>query len=631
MADLELDGQGRLWAGYEAGLAWLDPATGQWQLAASSHPIHLVRSFTFAGRSPDDDAVIWIVYQTDGGLARLTRAPGRNHWEVEDLTRDAGYAPAAVSFVKRDSRGWIWCGTANGVRVSDGVHTGPADWLHLTVNHGADGVAMSKYGFFEDPDGSVWLAGSEGVTHVRAAPSWFAAPGERPQITRIQAGATTHSLAAGTAPAHLPEDSSPLRIDVSPWHASPFREVPLRYRLLPVSEEWIPAPNATIELGPLPARAYELEAAYNGTGPTAALRYAFRVGPPGPLQRFGPWAAMLLIGAGLARWNWNRLWGQRLRYRLAKLAFRASGSFGPRTAAGTLSGDLSEEVVSDRYHLVGILSRGGFSTVFAARDNANPETPVALKAYHRRAADFPWVRDRFAHEVAALRMIHHPGVVPLLDSWIDPNGMPCLVCPLLPGETLRQILQRGTVAPARAAGIIRSVGETLSEVHRRGIVHRDLKPENILLRITPDGRDQPVLIDFGNAGLLGAAESIGTTRLLTGTLDYMAPEQIMYHYAAASDLYAFGIVILEMLTARRLVDLGGYDPSPRFCQAIARVLDTAGCPNHDRLAAELAAVFVPEPSSRPTDVNRWSVRFADLLCPAEPHSGEGPNAGGANA
>src|SRR5690606_7792104 len=136
--------------------------------------------------------------------------------------------------------------------------------------------------------------------------------------------------------------------------------------------------------------------------------------------------------------------------------------------------------------------------VYEARDRRSGDR-VAVKILLPRDEDRGWMRDQFAREVAALRSIEHPGVAPVLDSWVSPAGEPCLVMAFLQGPTLRAALRGGPLQAERVARIVRRLGIALSEVHARGVVHRDLKPENLILLQPGTNDEQPVLIDFGTA------------------------------------------------------------------------------------------------------------------------------------
>ena len=119
--------------------------------------------------------------------------------------------------------------------------------------------------------------------------------------------------------------------------------------------------------------------------------------------------------------------------------------------------------------------------------------------------------------------VSHPGVVPLLDSWITRDGEPCLAMPFLDGPTLRQWLtQTGPADPNVAASIVRQLGAALSAIHARGIVHRDLKPENIILREPGTPSQQAVIIDFGTSAARGPELHLEETTTVSGSIHYLA-------------------------------------------------------------------------------------------------------------
>src|SRR5262249_28320956 len=139
---------------------------------------------------------------------------------------------------------------------------------------------LDQYGFFEDSDGSIWIAGEEGVTHMRPDSSWFhpapnAAP---PRVTRVDADGQIFRF-SDKLPQELPGNLKMLRIDLGASDASPFRDTPLRWRLLP-SKDWQPSSDGSLELRELGKGAHTLEVAYAGGAAFAA--YSFRVGPATP-------------------------------------------------------------------------------------------------------------------------------------------------------------------------------------------------------------------------------------------------------------------------------------------------------------------------------------------------------------
>jgi serine/threonine protein kinase len=172
----------------------------------------------------------------------------------------------------------------------------------------------------------------------------------------------------------------------------------------------------------------------------------------------------------------------------------------------------------------------------------------------------------------------------------------------------------GPLAPDRVARIVRKLGSALAEVHGRGIVHRDLKPENVILvRAAPEG-ERPILIDFGMASLRGAENRMWNTTLLGGSLHYMPPERLTGHYSQASDTYSFGVMILEMLSGKRLADLGAMVTDAAFPDALGRALGNSVAPEKLPLLVEtLRQCYSAEPQRRPPDVGLWAESVAKLL------------------
>src|SRR5260370_675851 len=155
----------------------------------------------------------------------------------------------------------------------------------------------------------------------------------------------------------------------------------------------------------------------------------------------------------------------------------------------------------------------------------------------------------FEREGRAISALNHPHICTLYDV-----GTNYMVTELVEGETLRDWLKR---APAmeHSLEIARQVLEALRAAHRAGIVHRDLKPQNIMVRF--DGYVK--VLDFGLAKRIPASGGLPTEKTastdtshpgqILGTVAYMSPEQILgQEVDQRSDLFAFGIVLYEMLT-----------------------------------------------------------------------------------
>ena len=219
------------------------------------------------------------------------------------------------------------------------------------------------------------------------------------------------------------------------------------------------------------------------------------------------------------------------------------------------------------YEIVAPIGAGGMGEVYRAHDG-RLQRMVALKLLRTDVfGDLDRLR-RFEQEARAAAALNHPNVLAVFDVGSD-GGAPYLVSELLEGETLRQRLERGALAPRRAAEIAVQIARGLAAAHDKGIVHRDLKPENLFL--TRDGRVK--ILDFGVAKLRGVAEpgaNLATSPLaadltavgtVIGTASYMSPEQAQgsRDADARSDLFSFGSILYEMLAGQRAFQGG----SPR--------------------------------------------------------------------
>jgi ligand-binding sensor domain-containing protein len=609
--DLEVDAAGRLWVGYQKGIAWLDEQD-RWHKLATDQPVTAVRSFTLAG----DD--IWVAHRRAGAFSRLRRRG--EQWSVSLFSANAGYGPVDTDFVKRDSRGWIWRGSSKGVHISDGRHVAPDDWIHIHPDNGLATNENNQYGFFEDSDSSVWISGEEGVTHFLPDASWFGAPAAAPppQITRVEADGRVF-LHPSAAPVALPSATKVLRIDVGTLHAPAFRDQPLRYRLLPLSRNWQLSRDGTLEFQNLAENAYTLEVGYSGDGVSAVRAYPFRIGAGGWSISWLWVIGVLMVTGALVPMARHVPSLDRAKFRMEKAVFLlrrrySHQKFSSPSGGDPFTNDYSGETFSGRYRLSRIVSRGGFSVVYEASDLRDGEARLAVKVLNRSAGQESWVRDRFAHEVAALRSVQHPGVVRILDSWVSPAGEPCLVMPFLEGQTLRAALKTTPFRIERTARVVRQLGAALAEVHSRGIIHRDLKPENLILIGPGTDHEQAVIIDFGTAGLRSGENELAATTLMAGSFYYMAPERLTGHYSPSSDIFSLGVIILEMLTGKRLADLKAMFSETSFQSELEEALQTNMARDAAKTLAErLSAAYNPEPRRRPSAVKTWSDDVAAAL------------------
>lgn len=199
-----------------------------------------------------------------------------------------------------------------------------------------------------------------------------------------------------------------------------------------------------------------------------------------------------------------------------------------------------------RYRLGNEIGRGGFGTAYLAHDEQLHDKQVVVKVLHERLSNDLAVRT-FDAELRALARINHPGVVPILDCGLMPDGRFGLVLQYVNGVTLRSVLLGDGLELARVGPLLHQLGRAVTAAHTYGVVHRDLKPENILLH--RNGVETPVIIDFGIATVLDI-DPISTTNRGRGTVQYMAPEQLLGQSGPASDIFALGVIAFEMVTGR---------------------------------------------------------------------------------
>jgi serine/threonine protein kinase len=224
----------------------------------------------------------------------------------------------------------------------------------------------------------------------------------------------------------------------------------------------------------------------------------------------------------------------------------------------------------DIHSLVG---RGSMGIVYRARQ-PDLERDVALKMLAPLRAADPGLAERFLREAQALARLNHPNIVAVYGCG-RAAGSVYLVMEFVDGETLRDRLRAGPLAPAEALRLVPLLCDALQYAHDHGIVHRDIKPENILL-----GRDGTLKIaDFGLAKLEAQGHDLTGTGERMGTARYMAPEQ--WRNTAAvdhrADIYSLGVLLYEMLTGD--VPMPLYTPpsakagtDPRLDGVVARSL-----------------------------------------------------------
>jgi len=239
----------------------------------------------------------------------------------------------------------------------------------------------------------------------------------------------------------------------------------------------------------------------------------------------------------------------------------AVGGLAPATAAvlDTATNFASGDILAGRFRVTRFLARGGMGEVYEAEDLELHE-PVALKTIRPELLGDARTLERFRREVNLAKKVTHPNVCRIFDlfrheSPAGNNGLLLVSMELLRGDTLAEFLQRVTrMSPSEAQPIAIQMASGLGAAHEAGVLHRDFKPGNVILVSGAKGL-RAVITDFGLAlrtekesrlaNLTATGESFGTPA-------YMSPEQVEgKQLSPASDVYALGIVLYQMITGAR--------------------------------------------------------------------------------
>ena len=229
--------------------------------------------------------------------------------------------------------------------------------------------------------------------------------------------------------------------------------------------------------------------------------------------------------------------------------------------AETQGDPLIGTLVGDEFALVGLLGSGGFGSVYRGIQFPIGRM-VALKILHGHASRQESARRRFLREAQALAQLSDPSIVQFIRfGEVVPNakslnaGMFFIAQEYIDGEVLSRIIKNQAPLPwARVRILIRSILKALAAAHKKNITHRDLKPSNIMICEDAFQGDLVKVLDFGIAKFRSDRDEEEQTQTgtLLGTPNYIAPEQIRNEEVGpATDLYAVGILMYEMLTGKR--------------------------------------------------------------------------------
>lgn len=195
------------------------------------------------------------------------------------------------------------------------------------------------------------------------------------------------------------------------------------------------------------------------------------------------------------------------------------------------------------YELLEEIGRGGMGVVYRARQRSL-DRDVAIKFIADWFAD-PTGVARFLAEARAAARLLHPNIVQVHEVGTV-EGMHYFSMPLIQGQSLADVLERGPMQPAAAIALLLKLCEAIDYAHRLGLLHLDLKPANVLI----DARGEPLVADFGLARHMDDKGGVDAQEV-SGTPAFMAPEQILikqYRLTPATDIYALGALLYRCLT-----------------------------------------------------------------------------------
>jgi serine/threonine-protein kinase len=271
--------------------------------------------------------------------------------------------------------------------------------------------------------------------------------------------------------------------------------------------------------------------------------------------------------------------------------------FSEMTDDGLSPGDL----LAGRFRLIDRIGSGGMAVIWRAHDETL-ERLVAVKVLHLELSGDSRMRELVRREAWAAARLNHPDVASVHDFVLVDGDLGILVMQLVEGEPLADLIARGPVPWRETVRIGLRVARVLELAHGRGVIHRDITPDNIII----DG-DRVTVLDFGIAARIGEPDD-DSTGASFGTPAYVAPERLDGTPAqTATDIYALGVVLYEMLTGRMPYKVSGWDdvatdhgpaPAPRVSKAphsltalVSRMLsrDPSRRPNAAEVVATLQA------------------------------------------
>ncbi len=540
----------------------------------------------------------WIGYRDQDGFTRTTRATPEQPWTCEHFGTRNGFAND-TQFLVFDSQARLWRGSDSGLSFARNALRNPptriADWNPVSANLGIEPGEMGQV-FREEADGSILTVVNSRlyqIPHQALAED----PGAPPQVSVLRRAQSVTLAESNRTLRWQKGESAVLELSALP-EAALIAPAPIEYRF--GDELWQAASQHAIPLAEVGGGERLLQLRYAGSAETLTVKTEVE------LQWWQTLSATVFLAVGVLICGWLA-WPALLRQSYAwkkRRFFQAQQTRQRNLRVAPIARWTPGVLVRDRYRITRLLNQGGFADVYSADDESSGAS-VVIKQLRppptRSAQSESWLRRRFAQEVAAVALVRDAGVLPILDSWVDPAGLPHMVMRFVEGPTLREFLTvRAPVPQQEALAILDGMARTLAAAHSQGIVHCDLKPENVLLEPCAEGGYQPIVIDFGASVLHLQREDLSTTTHPAGSFLYMAPEQMLGRSSAASDVYSLAVIALEMLKNLRYADLE-LPMNDQWEQSLHEHFREAGIP----AAAVFARALRYDPYQREADARVW--------------------------
>jgi len=593
--------KGELWACYNGGLILRDKS-GTWRELTTKDGLAVNGCWSLA---PLGNGDVWYAYYGLNALARI-RFDAGGHINVRQYDRTSGILEPGSVTLDADRNGRLWRAGALGAYVADPDEAEAGDWLKLSQSDGFSANGMNTGSFFADNDGSLWWGADNDLAHY-IPPDDLVRPKFAPVVFVSAFSWNGQAPRLAEAVENLPSGSEVVA-HIGSLQFDRRNALSLRYRLRPEQSTWLETNNLDLPIGKLRWGTHTLEVQGRlFTGPWSEIvTRTIAVRAPAWMSRPLLFTYATVCLAILALYYFF------LRRRILR-SETSLPDLAPWRVAVLLPEvqDLVGKRLDNRYEVRELMARGGFANVMDGYDGKEKRR-CAIKIFRREVGKNESVQKRFEQEVSVLQQVRHPHVVSIYAHGAIASGTPYLVMEFVEGKSLREVLSAGALAPARAARLLRQLGEALEAIHQKGICHRDVKPENVMVRNPETPSEEAVLIDFSISLVKEAEETLHGLSRAAGTFEYMAPEQAIGYAQPSSDIYSLAKLLLEMVTGQRLATLLP-NASMDLPARVRELLGSLPIPFSQNSVRLISGALEFDPSHRPGNVAEFTAAIVQDL------------------